>query len=69
MAGCQAFLRNMDFPTFARIIYRRRTLVVQLDVKDEGVWEECFRVPGIDLPAGYYLGFSGKAFDQLPCSG
>lgn len=33
------------------------------DLEDKAVWKPCFNVDGVELPTGYYFGFSAATGD------
>lgn len=33
------------------------------DLEDKAVWKPCFTVDGVELPTGYYFGFSAATGD------
>jgi len=33
------------------------------DLEDKAVWKPCFSVDGVELPTGYYFGFSAATGD------
>ncbi|CDS04499.1 hypothetical protein LRAMOSA07180 [Lichtheimia ramosa] len=59
LAGCEANFRSKSFPTKARLTYYKNNYL-QFDLiwKEEGQWEECFKVQDVLLPENIYLGFS-----------
>eukprot|EP01137_Pigoraptor_chileana_P014953 Opistho-2@70243 len=58
LAGCESQFRNVDHATRVRIMYIDRTVQVFLDTSNRNEWRQCFVVGGVDLPTGYYFGFS-----------
>lgn len=62
LAGCSARgMRNALAPTKARLTYfQDQNLVMELQYKQEGVWEPCFDVPDVKIPNVAYLGFSAE---------
>jgi len=62
LAGCQARgLRNSANPTRARVTYfQDKSLVVDLQYKEEDQWIRCFETGSIKLPSVAYLGFSAE---------
>lgn len=62
LAGCSARgIRNVDFPTKARVTYfQDKELTVDLMYKNEDEWTRCFQVPNVKLPSVSYLGFSAE---------
>ncbi|XP_014242344.1 vesicular integral-membrane protein VIP36 [Cimex lectularius] len=58
LAGCEAKLRNVYYDTNIAIRYEKDTLTVMTDVDNKGEFKECFKVPGVKLPTGYYFGVS-----------
>lgn len=63
LAGCQAIIRNFDFPTFMRVVYRRQVLKVSLDVNGQNIWQTCFIIRDLVLPPGYFFGLSASTGD------
>lgn len=37
--------------------------LVMTDLEDKAVWKPCFTVDGVELPTGYYFGFSAATGD------
>ncbi|KAI6177449.1 L-type lectin-like domain-containing protein [Aphelenchoides bicaudatus] len=62
-AGCEVKVRNKDYETQMLIRYVGDTLTVLLDTEDHGLWKQCFQVPGVHLPTGYYIGLSAATGD------
>jgi len=65
LAGCTAHFRGVDAETHVAIRYlgSRKRLTVQHDMDDENKWAECFDRYGVELPTGYFLGFSSQTGD------
>ncbi|KAL0083323.1 legume-like lectin family-domain-containing protein [Phycomyces blakesleeanus] len=59
LGGCEADFRAREIPTKARLTYYKDNYL-QLDVqwREENVWEECFKVHDVKLPDQFYLGFT-----------
>ncbi|XP_074640838.1 vesicular integral-membrane protein VIP36-like [Tubulanus polymorphus] len=56
--GCESQFRNKNYDTLLAVRYTDNTLTVSTDVDDKGTWKECFKVSGIKLPTGYFIGAS-----------
>ncbi|RKO92648.1 legume-like lectin, partial [Blyttiomyces helicus] len=64
IGGCAADFRERDWPTKAKVKYiRDEMLQVQLNIKGDDVWEDCFIAYNISLPTLGYLGFSAWTGD------
>ncbi|XP_065919379.1 vesicular integral-membrane protein VIP36-like [Dysidea avara] len=63
VAGCTAKFRNKEHDTFFAISYVDRELSVFHNIEGDDNWAECFNAPNIDLPTGYYFGFSAATGD------
>jgi mannose-binding lectin 2 len=63
--GCQAFFRNVDYPTYMRITYRRKymTLLVETNVGGNGEWTDCFSQNDVWLPENAYFGATASTGD------
>ena len=63
--GCQSFFRNLDFPTYMRITYRRKfmTLLVETSIAGNGEWEDCFFLNDVWLPEHGYFGATASTGD------
>jgi len=63
--GCQSFFRNLDHDTYARVIYYHglSTLKVDMQIKENGEWDECFVVRDVFLPSGHYFGATASTGD------
>jgi len=63
--GCQSFFRNLDFPTYMRITYRKKfmTLLVETSIQGNGEWEECFFLNDVWLPEHAYFGATASTGD------
>lgn len=38
-------------------------ILVSTDIEDKKAWKECFKVEGVQLPTGYYIGASATTGD------
>lgn len=38
-------------------------VLVMTDLENKAVWKPCFSVDGVELPSGYYFGFSAATGD------
>lgn len=63
IGSCLATFRNKDYDTYIILRYVQQELKVSIDIDDSGVWKECFRVSGVILPTGYFLGVSAATGD------
>uniref|UniRef100_H2Y8X6 L-type lectin-like domain-containing protein n=1 Tax=Ciona savignyi TaxID=51511 RepID=H2Y8X6_CIOSA len=63
VGSCLASFRNKDYDTFVTVRYVKETLSVRLDIDGLGEWKECFIVPGVKLPTGYFIGVSAATGD------
>ncbi|XP_060871948.1 VIP36-like protein [Metopolophium dirhodum] len=63
LAGCEVKVRNLPTETHVLIRYTGNTLTVMTDLEDKAVWKPCFSVGGVELPTGYYFGFSAATGD------
>ncbi|XP_022172494.1 VIP36-like protein [Myzus persicae] len=63
LAGCEVKVRNLPTETHVLIRYTGNTLTVMTDLEDKAVWKPCFSVDGVELPTGYYFGFSAATGD------
>lgn len=63
LAGCEAKFRNLNHDTHILIRYENDVLTVSTDIENKSAWKECFKVEGVQLPTGYYLGASATTGD------
>lgn len=63
LAGCEAKFRNVQYDTILSIRYENDVLTVSTDIENKGQWKECFSVPNVQLPTGYYFGVSATTGD------
>ncbi|XP_025413482.1 VIP36-like protein [Sipha flava] len=63
LAGCEVKVRNLQTEAHLLIRYTGNTLTVMTDLDDKAVWKPCFNVDGVELPTGYYFGFSAATGD------
>jgi hypothetical protein len=56
--GCSILARNLDKPSTIRITYVHGILEVMVDVESKGSPKACASDVSIELPPGYYFGFS-----------
>lgn len=63
IAGCTAKFRNKDHDTYFAVSYIDRELSVFHNINGDENWSECFNAPNVDLPTGYYFGFSAATGD------
>ncbi|XP_050304580.1 vesicular integral-membrane protein VIP36 [Anthonomus grandis grandis] len=63
LAGCTAKFRNVKHDTHIAIRYENDVLTVSTDIENKKAWNECFKIEGVHLPTGYYLGLSAKTGD------
>ena len=63
LAGCEAKFRGVDHPTYLSVRYEGDVLTVSTDVAGKNEWAECFKVSGVQLPTGYYIGISAATGD------
>ncbi|XP_050437446.1 vesicular integral-membrane protein VIP36 [Adelges cooleyi] len=63
LAGCEVKARNIPTETHIAIRYSGNTLSVMTDLEDKAVWKPCFTVEGVELPTGYYFGFTAATGD------
>ncbi|XP_054721567.1 vesicular integral-membrane protein VIP36-like [Uloborus diversus] len=61
--GCEAKFRNSDYDTHISIRYEKDVLTVSTDIDGKNAWRECFRVEGVRLPTGYFIGASATTGD------
>lgn len=63
--GCTSHFRGSDHETHFAVRYvgSEKRLTVLYDVEDEGKWTSCFDRFGVNLPTGYYFGFSSSTGD------
>ncbi|CAI5455032.1 unnamed protein product [Caenorhabditis angaria] len=61
--GCSAKFRNKDHETQLLIRYVGDTLSIFTDIENKGTWKLCMSVNDVQLPTGYYLGFSAATGD------
>ncbi|KAK1922054.1 lectin [Papiliotrema laurentii] len=63
IAACSDNFRRRDIPTKARLTYLKgKTLQLDLQTKEEGVWKKCFAIDAM-LPDSPYVGFSAATGD------
>ena len=70
IGSCQINYRNTgNVPAHLRVTYTAKTLTVMLDPMGDGKdYRTCIQKTGINLPSGYYFGFSVSHFEiQIPC--
>ncbi|KAE9962776.1 hypothetical protein BLS_010019 [Venturia inaequalis] len=62
LAGCSARgIRNQIHPTKLRLTYfADKSLVLDLQYKNENDWENCFSLGDVKIPSVAYLGFSAE---------
>lgn len=59
LARCRADFRNAVGGTVkAKITYSKGSLMVVLDTSGNGYWSPCLQIDHLNLPHGYYLGFT-----------
>ncbi|KAJ3080191.1 hypothetical protein HK102_003235 [Quaeritorhiza haematococci] len=64
IGGCPADFRNKNYPTKARIKYiRNQVLQVQLNIRGNDEWSNCFTASNVTLPTMGYLGFTAFTGD------
>nr|XP_002126496.1 vesicular integral-membrane protein VIP36 [Ciona intestinalis] len=63
IGSCLASFRNKDYDTLVSIKYVKETLQIRLDIDGLGEWRECFSMPGVKLPTGYFIGMSAATGD------
>lgn len=63
VAGCETKFRGSDHDTHISIRYERDILTVSTDIEGKKAWKECFKVQGVRLPTGYYLGATATTGD------
>ncbi|KAJ3287992.1 hypothetical protein HK104_008369 [Borealophlyctis nickersoniae] len=64
VGGCPADFRDKSWPTKAKIKYvRNEMLQVQLNIRGDDTWEDCFIAYNVSLPGVGYLGFSAWTGD------
>ena len=63
LAGCESKFRGVDSDAYLSVRYEGDTLTVSTDVAGKNEWQECFKVSGVHLPTGYYLGVSAATGD------
>ncbi|XP_003384673.1 PREDICTED: vesicular integral-membrane protein VIP36-like [Amphimedon queenslandica] len=63
MAGCHAKFRNSDEDTLVAISYINRQLILMTNINGGRSWEPCFVINDVDLPTGYYIGFTATTGD------
>ncbi|KAF7279883.1 hypothetical protein GWI33_006644 [Rhynchophorus ferrugineus] len=63
LAGCEAKFRNLNHDTHIAIRYENDVLTVSTDIENKAAWKECFKVQGVQLPTGYYIGASATTGD------
>ena len=57
--SCYRVFRNAHVPTLARITYKHKTLVLEVDAHHGGEnYIKCFQAEDIELPTGYHFGVS-----------
>ncbi|KAI6233784.1 L-type lectin-like domain-containing protein [Aphelenchoides fujianensis] len=65
--GCEVKVRNKEYDTQVLIRYVGDTLTARLqvfeDTENNGKWKQCFRVPGVHLPTGYFFGLTAATGD------
>jgi mannose-binding lectin 2 len=63
VSGCHAKFRNSNEDTYVAISYINRQLIVMTNFDGSGTWTPCFLVNNVDLPTGYYFGFTAATGD------
>ncbi|KAJ8414094.1 hypothetical protein AAFF_G00066920 [Aldrovandia affinis] len=63
LGGCTAILRNLNHDTFLMVRYVRRRLTVMVNIDGKQDWRDCFDMPGVRLPQGYFFGASSVTGD------
>ncbi|KAL1492089.1 hypothetical protein ABEB36_012582 [Hypothenemus hampei] len=63
LAGCEVKFRNLNHDTHLAIRYENDVLTVSADVENRKAWKECFKVEGVYLPTGYFIGASATTGD------
>ncbi|XP_030758886.1 vesicular integral-membrane protein VIP36 [Sitophilus oryzae] len=63
LAGCEAKFRNLNYDTYIAIRYENDVLTVSTDIENKAAWRECFKIEGVQLPTGYYIGASASTGD------
>ncbi|ORY05648.1 the carbohydrate recognition domain of complex with Mcfd2 [Basidiobolus meristosporus CBS 931.73] len=60
-AGCHKDYRNSKGPVYAKLSYYDYTLTLSIDTVEKGqAYIKCFEASDIELPTGYYFGFSAS---------
>ncbi|KAF2363153.1 Legume-like lectin [Trinorchestia longiramus] len=63
LGGCVTKFRNIEEDTFLSIRYIKDTLEVRTSIDGGNTYADCFNVPGVKLPTGYYFGVSAVTGD------
>ncbi|KAG1664562.1 VIP36-like protein [Nymphon striatum] len=63
VAGCESQFKISNHDTHLNIRYENDVLTVTTDIDGKNSWSECFKVEGVQLPTGYYFGFSAATGD------
>eukprot|EP00732_Lithocolla_globosa_P001007 Lithocolla_globosa_v1_NODE_423_length_4101_cov_40.764459.p1 type:complete len:357 gc:universal NODE_423_length_4101_cov_40.764459:2466-3536(+) len=63
LAGCEASFRGGEHVMKAKLRYVGSQLELLLDVDKEGEYQQCFLLDDVQLPRGYYVGFSAMTGD------
>lgn len=63
LAGCESKFRGVEHDTYLSIRYESDVLTVSTDISGKNEWAECFKVTGVQLPTGYFIGVSAATGD------
>lgn len=63
LAGCESKFRGVDHDTYLSVRYEGDVLTVSTDISGKNEWAQCFKVSGVQLPTGYYMGVSAATGD------
>lgn len=63
IGNCLSTFRNKEYDTYIAVRYVKQELTVSVDVDGKSEWKECFKVEGVMLPTGYFLGVSAATGD------
>ena len=63
LSGCESQFRDLKQETYIAIRYAGNSLTVSTDIEGKGHWKRCFKVEGVVLPTGYYIGASAATGD------
>ena len=63
IGGCEVKFRNLNHETWLAVRYEDDRLTVSHDLENKRAWKQCFSIPNVKLPTGYYFGVTATTGD------